>query len=102
MDLYKNPTEYIEATNKMWGKKEDMDYWDADPATLPPKKDKKEEKDYSHFFIKGTPEDPLAPHPDRNSIKPEGSTTEMTSGDKIDVFKGAMESNEAKDQIIDL
>ena len=49
-ELYENPTKYRKAMDKLWCK-EDLDYWDADPATLPPKKEKKEEKDYSHFFI---------------------------------------------------
>ena len=69
----------------MWGI-EDKDYWDSDPATLPPKKEEKEEKDYSHMFFKTTPEGSI-PHPDRHTIKPKGAVNKMTSKEVIEYYK---------------
>ena len=71
----------------------DLDYWDADPETIPKhikEKKKKEEKDYSHMFYKTTPEGSI-PHPDRHTIRPEGAVTEMSSSDVIDAFNDARE-----------
>ena len=77
-----------------------MDYWDADPATLPPKKEKKEEKDYSHFFITQDEKGKTIPHPDRHTIAPEGTTTKMTQLESAKINHESMV--EGKDNIIDI
>ena len=51
------------------------------------------------MFYKTTPEGPI-PHPDRNSIRPEGATTKMT---KLESAKINHESIvEGKDNIVDI
>ena len=93
MDLYKDPTKYRQEMDKFWAKPiEDSDYWDADPATVPKHvKEKKVEKDYSHFFITQDEKGNTIPHPDRHTIAPEGATTEMTKSDVIEAFNDARE-----------
>ena len=74
-ELYKNPTKYLEETEKLW------------------KTEEKEKKDYSHMFFKTTPEGSI-PHPDRHTIAPdyvEGTTTKMEATDVIDAIVDARE-----------
>ena len=80
-----------------------MDYWDADPATVPKHvKEKKVEKDYSHFFITQDEKGNVIPHPDRHTIAPEGSTVEMTLQETYDVLHESINAKDKKDQIIDI
>ena len=82
----------------------DLDYWDAEPSTIPKHvKEQKEEKDYSHMFFKTTPEGSI-PHPDRHTIKPEGAVNKMTSKEVIEVLQEDMKRVEdgEDNQIIDI